>query len=234
MNKYNPKIHHRKSIRLKGYDYSQAGFYFVTICCQHRACLFGGIVDGAMILNDAGKMVINEWLKLKKRFKNIELQEYVVMPNHFHGIVEIVGATLVVAQNNATTYNVMGNIRKGQPQGIAPTDKTVAHTDKTVAHTDKTIPHTDKTIGDMVGAFESITTVEYIRCVKNNHWQPFDGKLWQRNFWEHIIRNENEYRRITQYILDNPKKWAMDKLNGGDGNQVMESPVGYNAEAWMT
>jgi len=59
-------------------------------------------------------------------------------------------------------------------------------------------------------------------------------KLWQRNFWEHIIRNENEYRRITQYILDNPKKWAMDKLNGGDGNQVMESPVGYNAEAWMT
>ena len=248
MNKYNPKIHHRKSIRLKGYDYSQAGFYFVTICCQHRACLFGGIVDGAMILNDAGKMVINEWLKLKKRFKNIELQEYVVMPNHFHGIVEIVGATLVVAQNNATTYNVMGNIRKGQPQGIAPTDKTIAHTDKTiahsdktvahmdktVAHTDKTIPHTDKTIGDMVGAFESITTVEYIRCVKNNHWQPFDGKLWQRNFWEHIIRNENEYRRITQYILDNPKKWAMDKLNGGDGNQVMESPVGYNAEAWMT
>ena len=234
MNKYNPKIHHRKSIRLKGYDYSQAGFYFVTICCQHRACLFGGIVDGAMILNDAGKMVINEWLKLKKRFKNIELQEYVVMPNHFHGIVEIVGATLVVAQNNATTYNVMGNIRKGQPQGIAPTDKTVAHTDKTVAHTDKTVDHTDKTVGDMVGAFESITTVEYIRCVKNNHWQPFDGKLWQRNFWEHIIRNENEYRRITQYILENPRKWAMDKLNGGDGNQVMESPVGYNAEAWMT
>jgi len=86
----------------------------------------------------------------------------------------------------------------------------------------------------MVGAFESITTVEYIRCVKNNHWQPFDGKLWQRNFWEHIIRNENEYRRITQYILENPRKWAMDKLNGGDGNQVMESPVGYNAEVWMT
>ena len=227
MNKYNPKIHHRKSIRLKDYDYSQAGFYFVTICCQHRACLFGGIVDDEMILNDAGKMVANEWLKLKIRFKNIELQEYVVMPNHFHGIVEIVGATLVVAQNNATTYNVMGNIRKGQPQGIAPTDKTVAHTDKTV-------DHTDKTVGDMVGAFESITTVEYIRCVKNNHWQPFDGKLWQRNFWEHIIRNENEYRRITQYILENPRKWAMDKLNGGDGNQVMESPVGYNAEVWMT
>jgi len=255
MDKYNPKIHHRKSIRLNDYDYSQVGFYFVTICCQHRACLFGGIVDDEMILNDAGKMVANEWLKLKIRFKNIELQEYVVMPNHFHGIVEIVGATLVVAQNNATTYNVMGNIRKGQPQGIAPTDKTVAHTDKTVAHSDKTVAHSDKTVahsdktvahsdktvahsdktvGDMVGAFESITTVEYIRCVKNNHWQPFDGKLWQRNFWEHIIRNENEYRRITQYILDNPKKWAMDKLNGGDGNQVMESPVGYNAEAWMT
>jgi len=72
-----------------------------------------------------------------------------------------------------------------------------------------------------------MTTNEYIRGVKNNHWQRFDRKLWQRNYWEYIIRNENEYHRIAQYIMDNPKKWAMDKLNGGAGNQVMESQSSY-------
>ena len=99
MAKYNPNIHQRRSIRLKGYDYSQAGLYFITICVKNRACLLGNIANGTMILNDAGKMVETEWLNLKTRFPNIELHEYVVMPNHFHGILEIVGATLVVAQN---------------------------------------------------------------------------------------------------------------------------------------
>ena len=212
MDKYNPHIHHRKSIRLKGYDYSQAGLYFITICCQNRECLFGEIVRGEMALNDAGMMIENEWLKLPQRFKNIKLNEYVVMPNHFHAILEIVGttvgATLVVAQNNAEQSR--GQPQQGQPQGIAPTGKT---------------------LGDMVGAFESITTNEYICGVKNNYWQRFDGKLWQRNYWEHIIRNENEYQRIALYILDNPKKWEMDRLNSGIGNQIMEPQTQYIVEA---
>jgi REP element-mobilizing transposase RayT len=104
MNKYNPNIHHRKSIRLKGYDYSQAGLYFITICMNRRGnplwLPFGNIKNGEMMLNDAGRMVENEWLKLPQRFSNIELHEYVVMSNHFHAIIEIVGATLVVAQND--------------------------------------------------------------------------------------------------------------------------------------
>ena len=208
MNKYNPNIHHRRSIRLKGYDYSQSGLYFVTIVTQNRDNFFGDIANGTLKLNDAGKMIETEWLKLPQRFKNIELHQYAVMPNHFHGIIQIVGATLVVAQNETA------HSEKGQPQGIAPT----------IAPT---------TLGDMVGAFESITTVEYIRGVKNNGWQPFDGKLWQRNYWEHIIRNENEYNRISQYIIDNPAKWKNDKLNGGNGNIVMESTAEYNSEIWM-
>ena len=217
--KYNPGIHHRKSIRLKGYDYSQTGLYFITICCQNRACLFGEIPVGAdlrvcpapkTILNDAGIMIESEWLKLPERFINIELHEYIVMPNHFHAILQIVGAALVVAQNNTVAQN---DNPKGQPQGIAPTGK--------------------KTVGDMIGAFESITTVEYIHGVKNDDWQRFDGKLWQRNYWEHIIRNQNEYQRISEYIANNPMKWDRDKLNGGDGNMVMESPTEYNDEIWM-
>lgn len=199
---YNPQKHHRKSIRLKGYDYSQQGLYFITICTQNRECLFGDIINGKMILNEAGKMVENEWLKLPERFINIELHEYTVMPNHFHAILKIVGVvvhdkTAVPNNDRHGRGNPCGYPIKGQPQGIAPTG----------------IDPTGKIVGDMVGAFESITTVEYIRGVKQYNWPRFDGKLWQRNYWEHIIRNQNEYQFITQYIVDNPEKWKNDKLN---------------------
>jgi putative transposase len=201
---YNPNIHHRRSIRLNGYDYSQAGLYFITICVQNREHLFGKIENGKMILNDAGRMVENEWLKLTQRFANVHLHEHVVMPNHFHAIMEIIGATLVVAQNGETVaQNESGQHdigqhenQKGQPQGIAPTE---------------TIKK-PKTVGDMVGAFQSIATVEYIRGVKQSGWQPFNRKLWQRNYWEHIIRDEQSYQRISQYIINNPKNWGNDKL----------------------
>ena len=188
--KYNPEIHKRRSIRLKGYDYSQAGLYFITICVQDRECLFGNIENGEMILNDAGKMIETEWLNLNNRFSNIELHEFIVMPNHFHGILEIVGATLVVAQNDVNTQNKNNDNEKGQPQGIAPT----------------------KTVGDMMDAFKSISTVEYIRGVKNLGWKPFDGRIWQRNYYEHIIRNEQSYQTISNYIINNPAKWQEDKF----------------------
>jgi putative transposase len=126
------------------------------------------------------------------------------MPNHFHTILEIVGATLVVAQNDVNIQNVVvtpyetvvlnenGEFNtQGQPQGIAPTGKT---------------------IGDMVGAFESITAVEYIRGVKNNNREIFDKKLWQRNYWEHIIRNEESYFKISEYIVNNAANWNYDTL----------------------
>jgi putative transposase len=229
---YNKNIHHRRSIRLKGYDYSQAGLYFITICVQDRKCLFGKIVDGVMVLNDAGKMADNEWVKIPERFTNVQLHEYIVMPNHFHAIMEIVGATLVVAPNTVAQNTVVPNDvvapntvaqntvvpndvvapntvaqntvaqnnetigdEKGQPQGIAPTAK-------------------PKTVGDIVGAFQSIVTVEYIRGVKQLGWQPFNGKLWQRNYWEHIIRDEQSYHHISEYIINNPKNWKGDKFYG--------------------
>lgn len=221
MDKYNPKYHHRRSIRFKGYDYSQAGLYFITICVKNREYLFGEITNSKMILNDAGRMVKNEWLALPIRFQNIQLHEFIVMPNHFHAILEIipdpVGATLVVAQNDVVIQNNGDGIKKGQPQRIAPTGTAM----------------NKKTLGDIVGAFESIATIEYIRGVKTKNWQPFDGKLWQRNYWEHIIRNENEYNRIAQYIINNPPKWEYDKLNCENGNVVMETQAEYNSKIWM-
>ena len=101
--RYNPEIHHRRSIRLKGYDYSQSGYYFITVCTQGQRRLFGEIEKSKMVLNDAGKMVGHWWNELKNKYTNIELDEYAVMPNHFHGIINIirdaVGADLCVCPN---------------------------------------------------------------------------------------------------------------------------------------
>ncbi len=176
--KFNPAIHHRKSIRLKNYDYSQADLYFITACVENRYCLFGHIANDSMILNDAGNMIASQWNELNNRFPSIALHEYVVMPNHFHGIIEFVGA-IPCGCPEFVAY-------QGQPQGIAPT------------------------VGDVVGAFKSLSTNEYIQNVKQNDWQPFAGKLWQRNYYEHIIRNEEEYLKIAEYIQNNPLKWRED------------------------
>ena len=101
MQHYNPNIHKRKSIRLKGYDYSQAGLYFITICCQNRDCLFGKIENGEMKWNDAGKMIEKWYYELMNKFPDIKCDEMIVMPNHFHCIVEIVGADLRVCPGAA-------------------------------------------------------------------------------------------------------------------------------------
>jgi len=175
---YDPNRHHRRSIRLKGYDYSQAGAYFITLCTQDRACLFGKVVNGEMRLNDAGRMVLAEWNRLPERFPQVVLDAFVVMPNHVHGILVItdpaptvgatVGATLVVAP-------------------------------------------TAPTVGNIIGAFKSRVTVEYIRGVKTSGWPPFRGRLWQRNYYEHIIRNERALNAIRQYIMENPRRWHRDR-----------------------
>ncbi|HQB27720.1 MAG TPA: transposase [Paludibacter sp.] len=217
---YNPNKHHRRSIRLKGYDYSQAGLYYITICTQNRACLFGKIENGKMILNDAGRMIKNEWLKLTERFKNIALHEYVVMPNHFHAILEIVdvpvGATLVVAPDNngLVAPDNNGLVAPNNNDLVAPNDNDIFTQNK--KGQPRGLPlrlsQRGKTVGDMVGAFASITTVKYIRGVKNNGWQPFNKKMWQRNYWEHIIRDEQSHMAISEYIMNNPANWDNDRL----------------------
>jgi putative transposase len=173
---YDPNRHHRRSIRLKGYDYSQAGAYFITLCTQDRACLFGRVVNGEMRLNDAGRMVLAEWNRLPERFPQVVLDAFVVMPNHVHGILVITDpAPTVGATVGATTR-------------VAPT-----------------------TVGNIIGAFKSRVTVEYIRGVKTSGWPPFRGRLWQRNYYEHIIRNERALNAIRQYIMENPRRGHRDR-----------------------
>jgi REP element-mobilizing transposase RayT len=183
--KYNPDIHHRKSIRLKNYDYSKEGLYFITICTQNKENLFGQIIDGKMILNNAGEMIENNYYELFNYFDNINLNEYVIMPNHIHFIIEIVGVPLVGTQiqnkNNGTI-----------PVGVP-------------------LVGTQSTIGDMIGVFKSLSTNEYIKMVKNNKLPNFDKRIWQKNYYENIIRNDKIHQKIIEYIKTNPLKWKNDK-----------------------
>ncbi|MFH0891475.1 MAG: transposase [Candidatus Falkowbacteria bacterium] len=231
--KYNADIHHRRSIRLKGYDYSRNGAYFITVCAQDRECVFGKIVNGGIYLNDAGEMVDRQWNELPNRFRNVRLGEYIVMPNHFHGIIFIVGtppvgAPLVGAPNNGAPNNGAphanaGNTIPGAPTAFrapttfrAPTAFRAPTTFRAPTRGAPTVTGwtaTNTVVGGIIGAFKSITTNEYIRGVKTDFWQPFDGKLWQRNYYEHVIGNENELNRIKQYIIDNPSKWKTDRNN---------------------
>ena len=198
---YAPDQHHRQSIRLKGYDYSQAGAYFVTIVTQGRECRFGDIIDGVMRTNEAGQMVEAAWTALPQRFPGIELDAYVVMPNHMHGVI-VVGASLVVAPNTVLATNRAGT-------SPAPT------------------------LGDVVGAFKSITTHAYIQGVYDGGWLPFDKRVWQRNYYEHIIRSKIELNAIRQYIIDNPAQWEQDRDNPIKIHPVAETVAVYLSEAGL-
>ncbi len=205
--KYNPEIHHRRSIRLKGYDYSQAGLYFVTICTQNRLCLFGEIENGEMILNDPGIMIDKWWNELKHKYRNIELDEQIIMPNHFHSIIQIINETgFVGADLRVCPDDTWQTSKTGQSHRIAPTG-----TEKLG----------ECSLGEHIGSpnelnaiiqwFKTMTTNEYIWGVKNNGWSRFNKKLWQRNYYERIIRDEKSCYQISEYIQTNPLKWQDDK-----------------------
>jgi REP element-mobilizing transposase RayT len=163
---YNPTLHRRRSIRLKGYDYSSQGAYFVTLCAQNREHFFGHIDDGTLCLNDAGQMVERWYDEVGRKFPVVECGEMVVMPNHFHCIWHI---TKLDADTNIPT---------------------------------------------VVQWFKTMTTNEYIRGVKGLGWSPFNKRLWQRNYFERIIRNEQAYENIRRYIQTNPERWESDQLRG--------------------
>ena len=171
---YDPARHHRRSIRLQGYDYSQPGAYFITIVAATRQPWFGEVHLGTLQLNAAGKMVVAEWQLLAERFPHIELDAFVVMPDHLHGIIVIIeGPSPAPAPGDSA------------PRGTMP-----------------------GSIGRIVQAFKSLTTNAYIRAVEQHGWQPFPGRLWQRNYHERVIRSERQLQNTREYIASNPLRWA--------------------------
>ena len=193
--KHDPRIHRRRSIRLQGYDYSQAGAYFVTICAQHRECLFGEIVSGEIRLNEAGLMILRWYAELENKFNDIQCDEFVCMPNHIHFIVVNVGADLRVRPDGDPRVRPEN---RGRPADQVRPDSVPGQTRG---------EHAGSPLHGVVQWFKTMTTNEYIRGVKQSDWLPFPGKLWQRNYWEHIIRNEPELTRIREYIQNNPVHW---------------------------
>ena len=207
---YNPQIHHRRSIRLKGYDYSQVGLYFITICCKDRKYRFGKIENHEMTLNEYGMIAYNEWIKLTERFSNFELDVFQIMPNHMHAIIALnnVGAGFTPALYSAHNNDeIFGQSPNGQPQRLPLhiTDNDNRAT-AMVAHT----------IGDIIGAYKSLVANECLKIWKTK-WvgakpTPKKGKLWQTNYHEHIIRNQQSYQKISEYIVNNPAKWLENKF----------------------
>jgi putative transposase len=161
---YDPNIHHRRSIRLRGYDYSQAGAYFVTICAHDRERLFGDIVSGALQPNSCSRLVVDWWNTIPEHFPSVELDEFVLMPNHLHGIVVLAARTLASAQ--------------------------------------------PPTLGRVIAYFKYQSTkgVNQIR-------PPPGAPVWQRNYYERIIRDQEALQRVREYVVNNPQRWEIDQLN---------------------
>ena len=185
---FNPDIHHRRSIRLQDFDYTSCGAYFVTVCAQGRECHFGEVVDGVMLENDAGRMVGRWWKELANKYGAVEFDRFVVMPNHFHGIIFLVGADLCVRPDLRPEIGLNRGINESGAHAGAPLPK-------------------------IIQWFKTMTTNEYIKNVSQSRWPPFPGRLWQRNYFERVIRNEAELDKFRDYILTNPARWVEDEEN---------------------
>ena len=254
------RAHGRRSIRLRGYDYSQAGAYFVTICVQDRACVFGNVVDGRMCLNAAGLMVRGVWDELPCYYAGVGIDAFVVMPNHVHGIVILsggvpnglddgpaacgrdVGAAARGRDVGAGPRGLPSSFGPGQARGPAPTEplrgpaptepsrgpapteplwgpaptepmRGPGPTDTVDAETVDEGRGTDAqsrrpmTLGDVMHRYKTLTTRLYIDGVREAQWPPFRRRLWQRDYYEHIIRDASALQRIRIYIERNPLRW---------------------------
>jgi putative transposase len=181
--RFDPDKYHRRSVRLQGYDYSQPGAYFVTICTHGQECIFGYVIDDLMELSPYGEMVWQTWRGLPERFERVELDQFVVMPNHVHGIVVI------------TPPNV-GAIQVG------------------VIHELPLQTQRRRMLLPRVVGYFKMNASKAINELRGTPGTP----VWQRNYYEHIVRNERELRAIREYILDNPLNWQLDRENPHAGS----------------
>lgn len=192
-----PTRHHRWSIRLQGYDYSQAGAYFVTICAQDRVHLFGAVVDGEMLLNDAGRAVEGCWGDIPAHFPNVELDAFVVMPNHVHGII-VITEGVVGAENVLCRQGVSS----GRAENVPPRQSL------------------SRTLGSVVRGVKIGVKLWFRANMRVS-------TVWQRNFYEHVIRNDKSRDHIREYIANNPARWLFDRENP-------ESAQPESEKAWVT
>ena len=182
---YNPDIHHRRSIRLRGYDYSSDGAYFVTICTQNKLCLLGNVINGEMAINETGKITEQCWLQIPIHFPIAKLNAFIIMPNHLHGIIELCDDQNIVEANNYSPIRARG---------------------------------TSLTIGSIVRGFKIGVT------------KLIGRSIWQRSYYEHIIRDDEDYYHIEEYIRNNPINWQNDKLYNAHVGANNYSPNNHSSK----
>ena len=179
--------YNRRSIRLQSYDYTQPGPYFVTICIQDRKCAFGKIVNGEIHLNHVGQMIQSIWLTLPERFPGVKLDQYLIMPNHLHGIITL-RETQFITPNDSYISKIPDRFKDDKYIKDYQGEKNPA-----------------PTLGEVIRTFKAATTY----CI---HTGGMPGFCWQHRYYEHIIRNDDDLNRVRQYIIDNPTRWTEDNL----------------------
>lgn len=181
----------RKSIRWKGYDYTQEGAYYITVCAFESRQFFGQVENGQMMLNEIGRIVQACWDAIPDHMAHVDIDEFVVMPNHMHGIVVIrerAAGARAGARHDAPVHAPAAPA-PGRPPGIPP-----------------------GALGQIVASFKSSVS----RQVYRDGLLPRNVPVWQRNYWDHVIRDAAEYARIAEYIRNNPAKWDRDRFNRDD------------------
>jgi REP element-mobilizing transposase RayT len=201
---YDPQKHHRRSIRLRGYDYSSPGAYFITICSHNKRFLFGNVADGQMQRNDYGEIVQEEWFRSATIRKEIQLDAWMVMPNHVHGVVMItpVAAHGYVPGTTLARHRAVGH-------GVG-------------AHSHAPLQRRPHSLATFVGGFKGAAK-KRINKMRGTPGAP----VWQENYYDHIIRNEDELNKIREYILTNPLRWAYDRENPERKENPEDEPDWY-------
>ena len=179
---FDPKKHRRRSIRLGGYDYSQIGEYFVTLCTHKMQCLFGEVKGGEMHLNRLGQIVDSEWRKTPRLRPGVDLGDFVVMPNHLHGLVVITTSP------------------QKKTLAAVPVDRR--------AHGCAPLRRDSRGLGAIMAGFKSATTSRI-----NQQRSTPGSPVWQRNYYEHIIQDQEDHARTSHYVLMNPILWDLDRYN---------------------
>ena len=198
---YDPDKHDRQSIRLRGYNYARPGAYFITICTHGRVCLFGQVEKGRMYLNALGRIVAEEWKRSADIRAEIEVDAYVIMPNHIHGIVLI-----TPSGGRDDEYDMRGyDMQAGGPSApaVGATGRSPLPDGPLPDGYDPGPP--PKSLGALVAGFKSAATKRV-----NRHRQTPGAPVWQRNYHDRVIRNAREWRRIRRYIATNPARWHTD------------------------
>jgi REP element-mobilizing transposase RayT len=215
--KYDPKIHHRRSIRLQGYDYTSPGAYYVTLCSFGKQCIFGRVVNDQMHENECGKIVRQQWFESARIRQELELDAFTVMPNHLHGILWIVrpngvrpgangarpAANMVLARSERT--------KRVGPSGARPQPSTIRSPERgrtPFGPTNRIPAMRPHSLASWVAGFKSAVTSRV-----RKYWNKPNAIVWQEDYFEHVIRDEDELYRIRDYILTNPARWKFDHEN---------------------